>query len=62
MLAASAYCQDKTKGTDVKKYNIKSGIIEYEMKGVQTGTQTLYFDDWGKKEATYSEQETKLWE
>ena len=36
-----------------KRYNLKSGIIEYELSGMQTGKATTYFDDYGMKEATY---------
>ncbi len=37
-----------------KRYGVKSGIIEYDLSGVQEGTKTLYFDDWGMKQAEYS--------
>ncbi len=37
-----------------KRYGVKSGIIEYNLSGVQEGTKTLYFDDWGMKQAEYS--------
>jgi hypothetical protein len=56
----NAYSQEKTTSSNLKKYNIKSGIIEYSMKGITTGKETIYFDDWGDKEATYSESETKM--
>lgn len=43
-----------------KRYNIESGIIEYELSGFTKGKQTIYFDNWGMREATYSINETKI--
>ena len=40
--------------TTVKRYGIESGIIEYEVSGMQTGTETVYFTDWGLKEAKFT--------
>jgi hypothetical protein len=37
-----------------KRYGVKSGIIEYELSGSQEGTKTLYFDDWGMRQAEYT--------
>ena len=34
-----------------KRYNVKTGIIEYSITGAKVGTETLYFDDWGRTEA-----------
>ncbi len=42
---------------EFKRYGIKSGIIEYELSGAQSGKETVYFDDWGYREAKYSETE-----
>lgn len=39
---------------DKKIFGIKSGIVEYEITGSQTGTKKLYFDDWGRKQAEFS--------
>jgi len=46
--------------TDQKIYGIKSGIIEYEITGSQTGTKKLYFDDWGRKQAEYTNSTIKV--
>ncbi len=46
--------------TDQKIYGIKSGIIEYEIKGSQTGTKKLYFDDWGRKQAEFTNSTIKV--
>lgn len=37
-----------------KRYGVKSGIIEYALSGSQEGTKTLYFDDWGMRQAEYT--------
>jgi hypothetical protein len=49
VLTISAFGQEKS----FKRYNLKSGVIRYEMTGMQTGTAVTYFDDYGMKEATY---------
>jgi len=38
-----------------QRYVDKSGIIEYEVTGYQSGTETLYFDDYGVREAKYKD-------
>lgn len=35
-------------------FGIESGIIEYTISGSQEGTRKLYFADWGRKQAEYS--------
>ncbi len=45
---------------DIKKYKIKSGIIEYKIEGMSEGTETVYFDDYGIKEARYTKTVTKI--
>lgn len=34
-----------------KRYLVESGIVEYDLSGPQTGTETVYFDKWGWREA-----------
>jgi hypothetical protein len=51
---------------NLKPYGIKSGIIEYKYSGDKTGTGTLYFDDYGMKNAMFIEtvadgEESKGW-
>ncbi len=38
---------------EFKRYSMKSGIVKYEISGMQNGTAEMYFDDFGMKEATY---------
>ncbi|MDO8648182.1 MAG: hypothetical protein Q7R81_00175 [Candidatus Peregrinibacteria bacterium] len=40
-----------------KRYGVESGIIVYEKTGYQTGTETVYFDQWGMREARYDDSE-----
>lgn len=35
------------------KYQIKSGIIEYQISGNQVGAETFYFENYGQKEARH---------
>ncbi len=44
-----------TNGQDFKRYQFKSGKVVYKMSGIQTGTETLYFDDYGRKEVHFSD-------
>lgn len=44
-----------TNGQDFKRYKFKSGKVVYKMSGAQTGTETLYFDDFGRKEVHFTE-------
>ena len=43
-----------------KRYLVKSGVIEYELDGMRTGTETVYWDDWGVKEARYTKATINL--
>lgn len=46
-----------------KRYEIKSGIVHYEpqnLMGMGTTTQTLYFDDYGRKEAVETVTESNV--
>ncbi|AFH50373.1 Hypothetical protein IALB_2670 [Ignavibacterium album JCM 16511] len=37
-----------------KRYGVKSAIVEYVITGSQSGIKTLYFEDWGMKQAEYT--------
>ncbi len=43
----------------IKKYPFKSGIIEYKCEGNRTGTETMYWDEYGHKEYHIRNLETK---
>lgn len=40
-----------------RRYQIESGIVEYQMSGGQNGSETIYFDRWGMREAKYTRTE-----
>lgn len=44
----------------LKRYLIKSGIVEYTLSGTRKGTETIYFDDWGMREAKYTKAELSV--
>jgi hypothetical protein len=39
---------------------LKSAIIKYKVSGMNNGTETVYIDDWGRREAIYKKFTTKL--
>ncbi len=41
----------------LKRYLIESGKVEYKMEGNNEGTKTMYWDDWGRKEAKITNAE-----
>jgi hypothetical protein len=45
------------KKVEFKRYEIQSGILEFDVQGVRQGTETLSFDDWGMREARYSKMQ-----
>jgi hypothetical protein len=65
LMVVSCGADDKKKPTDeankaeqkedtqkiAKRAEYRSGVVEYTTKGFSTGTQTLYFDEWGFKNA-----------
>ena len=44
--------------TGPKHYTIESAIITYEFDGMQTGTSTFYFDNYGARSASYENLST----
>ena len=47
---------DSNKGDGYKRYEEKSGIVEFEISGtMNSGKETLYFDDYGRREAKYTQ-------
>ncbi len=38
---------------EFRRYSMKSGVVKYEISGMQNGTAELFFDDFGMREATY---------
>ncbi|MEW6733319.1 MAG: hypothetical protein AB1489_18475 [Acidobacteriota bacterium] len=50
----------KSSPQEYKRYLIESGIIEYRLTGSQVGSETVYFDKWGMREAKYTSTEIKV--
>jgi hypothetical protein len=45
----------------MKRYNLKQACIEYTVSGaMQNGTEVLYFDNWGAREAKYTKTTLKM--
>lgn len=49
--AGGAAKADDTTPAEVRVYGVKSGRIDYEITGLQSGQSTTYWDDWGMREA-----------
>jgi hypothetical protein len=47
-------------GQEMHRYKVRSAIVNYKVTGMQEGTETLYFDRWGMREARYTETEIKM--
>lgn len=60
ILAASIAFAQKPHLKDEKVYEIKSGIIEYQVDGMSKGTKTFWFDDYGRMQATRTITTTKM--
>lgn len=43
-----------------KRYGIEKGILYFRLDGAVKGTETIYFDHWGWREAKYINTETNL--
>lgn len=43
-----------------RRYGIESGIVTYKVSGVSTGTETIYFDQYGYREARYTTTTTNV--
>ena len=53
-------CTPKTrpeKKVEFKRYEIQSGILEFDVRGERQGSETLFFDEWGMREARYSKMQ-----
>ena len=43
-----------------KRYDVESGHVQYVFEGMKTGTEDLYFDDWGWKESAISKSKISI--
>jgi len=58
LLASSTASSQSLAG--VKRYQIKSGVVEYTLSGTRKGTETIYFDNWGMREAKFTKAEMSM--
>ena len=52
--------QSASYGQELHRYKMRSAIVNYKVTGMQEGTETLYFERWGMREARYTETEIKM--
>lgn len=53
--------ESETTAEESRRYpELKSAIIKYKVSGMNNGTETVYIDDWGKREAIYKKFTTKM--
>lgn len=58
MLGMCAACATSHEDPTMKRYPIKSGIVKYEYFGdLRMGSETVYFDRWGMRQASYTDSE-----
>ncbi len=51
----------ETTAAESRRYpELKSAIIKYKVSGMNNGTETVYIDDWGRREAIYKKFTTKM--
>ena len=51
---------DSVKSTTRRYPKSKSGIIKYNISGTTTGTEVVYYVDWGRREAIYTKSTADL--
>lgn len=51
---------DSVKSSTRRYPKSKSGIIKYRISGTITGTEVIYYEDWGRREAIYTKTTMKL--
>jgi len=55
----SSETSDTKDMSNLKRYGVKSGMVKFTLTGVQSGTKTLYWDDWGMKETEIKDLKTE---
>lgn len=51
---------ETTAEADRRYPELKAAMIKYNVSGMNTGTETVYIDDWGRREAIYRKITTKM--
>ena len=60
LLVISYANADSIKSTTRRYPKSKSGIIKYNVSGTKTGTEVVYYEDWGRREAIYTKSTIDL--
>lgn len=61
MLSLLLVCSTLFGQSSGKRYKLKKAHVEYQISGsMQSGSEHLYFDDWGKREAKYTSLTIKV--
>ena len=60
LLVISYANADSVKSTTRRYPKSKSGIIKYNISGTTTGTEVVYYEDWGRREAIYTKSTVDL--
>ena len=60
LLVISYANADSVKSTTRRYPKSKSGIIKYNISGTTTGTEVVYYADWGRREAIYTKSTADL--
>ncbi len=60
LLVISYANADSIKSATRRYPKSKSGIIKYNVSGTKTGTEVVYYEDWGRREAIYTKSTVDL--
>ena len=60
LLVISYANADSVKSSTRRYPKSKSGIIKYKISGTITGTEVIYYEDWGRREAIYTKTTMRL--
>ncbi len=60
LLVISYANADSIKSATRRYPKSKSGIIKYNVSGTKTGTEVVYYEDWGRREAIYTKSTIDL--
>ncbi len=60
LLVISYANADSIKSATKRYPKSKSGIIKYNVSGTKTGTEVVYYEDWGRREAIYTKSTVDL--
>ena len=45
---------------EIRQYALASAVVDYEVRGLKTGRERLYFDHWGARQARYIHTEMRV--